>query len=719
MNTAWVETTDKGWVIGNGRIRMELAKSPGGGVTLASLARPAAAGEKDGFEWALRGSPIGPATQWDKGGGARLPEEAGFRYSSETVSELPDGSAVLSIAFADTRRGAALTLNLKCFPGRAAIEFDAALENRGNVTLPLVYALWPLCLSIGRQGLRVSNADPKGRHGFFDAGPVEGERAFDNWIVAEDGGAHESLLVGGDLGAGILGFGIVARAAPGALGVRAGAILRQPKEGEASAIELAPGHSARTPLSFLALAHGGPDEAANEAFRYLKKHVLPEPIESSPLATSCVWISDPDAEEILLEELAFARRTGFDVFYHDASWVEGSSIVPGMNDWALGLGTYKESRQKFPHGLAELSRKVRAAGMKFGLWVDPGMVDAARVAAGEFPRKWLALRGGKALECHHPSLSVMTQLCLGNPDVVAWIKKELAGIIERYGLEWMKWDTSGTVNHACDRADHGHGAHGGAWASYEGMMEVWSFLLEKFPRLSGFECDPSLRHCRLNPGPRTLMPGGYRNEFMTGPMVGPYVTGSLATTQTTDSVEIKQLTAGWCSASTLDYSMRQHLVGGISFGNINGMWSQFLSRAPSGYIEAFKRNLLHFKSYRHLLFADVWHPPLASPEGWSALQYAREDASEAILFVFRHPGGGPKNVVKPKALDPARTYVLTSLNDRPGRDRRVTGASLLSEGIDFALPDPWLAKGDGGIGPEYDAQLAFGSDIVLIREASK
>ena len=426
------------------------------------------------------------------------------------------------------------------------------------------------------------------------------------------------------------------------------------------------------------MAHGGPDEVANEALRYLKKHVLPEPVENSPLAASCVWLADPDAEEILSEELAFARRVGFDVFYHDACWVEGSSLVPGMNDWALGLGTWRESAAKFPHGLSAFSGKVRAAGMKFGIWVDPGNVDAALVDSGEIPRSWLALRGGKVQQCRHPSLAVMTQLCLGNPDVVAWIKRELSGIIDRFGLEWVKWDPSGTVNHACDCTDHGHGKHGGAWAAYEGLMEIWSYLLGKYPKLTGFECDPSLRHCRTNPGPRTLMPGGYRNEFMTGPMVGPYVTGSLATTRTTDSTEIRELTAGWCTASTLDYSQRQHFVGGIAFGNINGMWSQFLSRAPSGYIEAFKRNLLAFKGYRHLLFEDVWHPVLEDAVKWDALEYAREDASEAVVFVFRHPGGGEKNVVKLKALDPARTYVVTSLNDRPGqgaapRGRRADG----------------------------------------------
>ncbi len=584
-----------------------------------------------------------------------------------------------------------------------------------------MHELKPLCLSLGKPGaaLRTSTADPKGRHGFFETEAVKDARSFDSWMVVEDVAARESLLVGGDLGAGILSFSIDAAASAKALSLRAGANPRAQKEGTPSAIELAPGQSVLAPLTFLALARGGPDDVANEAMRYLKRFVLPEPVENSPLAASCVWLADPDAEEILTEELAFARRVGFDVFYHDACWVEGSSVVPGMNDWGSGLGTWRESPEKFPHGLAAFSRKVRDAGMKFGIWVDPGNVDASRVASGEIPRSWLAMRGGKELECRHPSLAVMTQLCLGDPDVVAWVKRELSGIIEKFGLEWIKWDPSGTVNHACDRTDHGHGAHGGAWAAHQGLMEIWSFILEKHPKLTGFECDPSLRHCRTNPGPRTLMPGGYRNEFMTGPMVGPYVVGSLATIRTTDSSEIRELTAGWCTASTLDYSLRQHFVGGIAFGNINGMWSQFLSRAPSGYIEAFKRNLLAFKKYRHLLFEDAWHPALQDPGNWSALEYAREDASEAVLFVFRHPGGGEKNVVKPKALDPARTYVLTSLNDRPGRERRLTGAALMNDGLAFTLPDPWLAKGDGFPGPDYDGQLAFGSDIIIVKEAAR
>jgi hypothetical protein len=718
METSWAASTDKGWTIGNGLVNVELVRTKEGGLGLASLARPQGVKGKGAFEWALSGGGAGPAVQTEPGGKALQPEAAGYRCTGGMASELPGGAARLVISFEDSRH-AVLELFITSFPGCAALEVEAKLENRGIEPLPLLHGLFPLSLAIGRAGIRVSTSDPKGRHGFYPAATVSAPRVFDNWIVLEDTAAGESLVVGGDLGAGVVSFGIAAEPSGKGLSLRVGANPRSMKDGTSSAIELAPGRSVRTPFAFLAAAAGGPDEAFNAALVYLRRHVMPEPLPGSPLAASCVWLTDPDSEEYLREELAFARRVGFDAFYHDATWVEGSSLVPGMNDWALGVGTYKENPVKFPHGLADLSRRVRDSGMKFGLWIDPGMVDHARVVSGEIPHSWLALRGGAVQQCRHPSLSVMTQVCLGSRDVVQWIKTELAGIIERYGLEWIKWDPSGTVSHACDCPDHGHGVHGGAWAAYEGKMEIWSFLLERFPGLSAFECEPSLRHCRLNPGPRTLMPGAYRCDFMTGPMVGPYVYGSLATIKTTDSTEIPELTAGWCSASTLDYSMRQHLTGGITFGNINGMVSQMLSRAPAGYIESFKRNLLAFKQYRHLLFGNLWHPPLQSDEGWSALQYTAEDASESVLFVFRHPGGGPKNIVRLKGLDPARTYVVTSLNDRPGRDRRLTGASLVQNGLPFELPERWLAEGDGGAGAAYESQLKFGSDLLLLKEAAR
>jgi hypothetical protein len=220
-----------------------------------------------------------------------------------------------------------------------------------------------------------------------------------------------------------------------------------------------------------------------------------------------------------------------------------------------------------------------------------------------------------------------------------------------------------------------------------------------------------LQYARTNPGPQNLLPGGYTNEFTTGPMVSPNVWGSLAAAGKGDAGG-EYLTGRWYSASALDYYFRKHFTHGVTFGNINGMSSQFLSAAPPGFVEAFQRNLLFFKQYRHLLLEDVYHPRVAAA-GWSSIQYVKEDSTESVVYIFRDKSEIADTTIRLRGLDATAKYRVTSLNDRPGRDRVMTGESLMS-GIAAHLPNEWLAKGDGAIS-EFADQQKYGSDILLLR----
>ncbi len=299
------------------------------------------------------------------------------------------------------------------------------------------------------------------------------------------------------------------------------------------------------------------------------------------------------------------------------------------------------------------------------------------------------------------------------PRWLPWIETQLGDIIEKWHLEWIKWDPSATVSYECNRTDHGHGATNGAYAAYRGRLEIIRYLLKRFPNLSGFECDPSLEYARVNTGPRDLLPGGYTNEFITGPMVSPNVWGSLATAGKGEAAA-NLLTARWYSASALDYYLRKHFTHGVTFGNINGMYSQFLSAAPPGFVEAFQRNLMYFKQYRHLLMEDVYHPKLGA-DGWSAIQYVKPDASEGIVYVFRDSSPAGETTVQLRGLDPHAHYRVTSLNDRPGRERDLDGQTLMS-GISVKLPDKWLVEGDGMYSDEFADQSKYGSDILLLNK---
>jgi Melibiase/Glycosyl hydrolase family 36 C-terminal domain len=693
-----INKSTAGWELSNGHIRVELARSSGM-VSLKSLRR------EGGSEWAVAGTPL-----------VASPDKAGtpYLYSEDAISDLAKGGKQLTLRF-QSDAGAVLSLVLKLYPTGAVIQTAMQIENRSQYSLLLNPHIDPLFLTLKSPagGLK-SYSSVKGQHGFHPtAGSLQTvKHDFTDWLVLENEAAGESMLAGGEPGLGVLGWKADVQSSVASTVIHAGTILiKDKKSGPQATFELAPGATVETPISFFALAKGDSDNAGNETFRYLKQYVFQAPLPDSPLVTYCIWLTEKNSEEQLLKELSLAKRVGFDVFYHDATWYQGASVIPGMNDWTLGLGSYQEDKEKFPHGLKNLSDAVHASGLKFGLWVDPGNVDAARVESGEIPADWLAMIDGKTLGTTHPSLAITKQLCLGDPKVVAWIEKQLGDIIEKWHLDWIKWDPSSTVSYECNRTDHGHGKTDGAYAAYRGRMEIMRYLLERFPNLSGFECDPSLQFARTNPGPQSLLPGGYTNEFITGPMLSPNVWGSLATAGHGDAGG-EYLTARWYSASALDYYFRKHFTHGVTFGNINGMSSQFLSAAPPGFVEALERNLLFFKQYRHLLLEDVYHPRVAAT-GWSSIQYVKEDSSESVVYVFRDRSETAETTVRLRALDAKAKYRVTSLNDRPGREREMTGEALMS-GIEVQLPNEWLAKGDGAIG-EFADQQKYGSDILLLR----
>jgi hypothetical protein len=685
-----------GWVLTNGHIRAELVRSSET-VLLKSLRRDG------GAEWVVAGKPL-VAVQ-DKDGNA-------YRYSDDATSDLAKGGKQLTLRF-QSDDGGLLSLELKLYPTGAVIQTALEIENRGQHALRLDPRIDPLFLTLKNptKGLK-RYSSIKGQHGFHSVGGISPQGEFDDWLVLENEDASESMLIGGEPGLGVLGWKANVSTSAEGTAVRAGTIfIKDKKSAPAPTFELAPGHMIETPISFFGLAQGDSDNAGNEAFRYLKLYVFQSPLPDSPLVTYCIWLTEKNSDEELLKELKLAKRVGFDVFYHDATWYEGASVVPGMNDWTLGLGSYKEDKEKFPSGLGSLSDAAHAMGLKFGLWVDPGNVDTARVTSGEIPQDWLAMIDGKTIGTTHPSLAPTRQLCLGDPKVVAWIEKQLGDIIEKWHLDWVKWDPSSTVSYECDRTDHGHGKTDGAYAAYRGRLEIMRYLLERFPNLSGFECDPSLQFARTNPGPQSLLPGGYTNEFITGPMLSPNVWGSLAAAGHGDAGG-EYLTARWYSASALDYYFRKHFMHGVTFGNINGMSSQFLSAAPPGFVEALERNLLFFKQYRHLLLEDVYHPK-SEAAGWSSVQYVKEDSSESVVYVFRDKSESAETRIRLRGLDAKAMYRVTSLNDRPGRDRNMTGDSLLN-GITVHLPDEWLSSGDGAM-PEFADQQTYGSDILLLR----
>ena len=206
---------------------------------------------------------------------------------------------------------------------------------------------------------------------------------------------------------------------------------------------LAAGKALPMPGVFLSTARGDPDEAFRIAQRYIKTRIAPPTLANWPWVVYDIWGTEAEGvEQALLDEIEPAASLGVELFYVDAAWYQGSSRK-GNGDWGCGLGNYSEDREKFPKGLAHMSKQLHARGMKFGLWVGPNVVDS-RLVPDRIPQRWVAQKDGqdrvlRIKDWEAPCL----QVCLGCPEYVDFLKRNLSRIVPEFGLDWLKWDNSG------------------------------------------------------------------------------------------------------------------------------------------------------------------------------------------------------------------------------------------------------------------------------------
>jgi alpha-galactosidase len=398
-----------------------------------------------------------------------------------------------------------------------------------------------------------------------------------------------------------------------------------------------------------------------------------------PLVTYNIWgTEDKGVEETILAEIPLAADLGVDVLYLDAGWYEGSA-KDGSGDWMTGVGNYaKEDRVKFPHGLAEMSRKVHAAGMKFGLWFAPRVVDS-RLVGTVIPPDFVAKHDGQNIALHYSYWTPITQICPGDPKVVEHLKKMIGDAVERYNLDWVKYDNSGVTN-VCNRTDHGHQATDGALAALQGQYEIWKYLHQRFPKLMMEDCDVDYGLARMATshwasGDPNSAEGVRRSEIdasyvFPAAHFGAFVLGN----------------EGAKDPAVLDAVIRSRMIVGTwTFATYMGRLSERVSLFPANLKAAWKRNIRIFKQYRHLLREDVYHllPSSTKPQEWDAIEFCKRDGSEAVVLAFRSQSPEAEKVLPLRGLMADASY---DVKDYDSSQLRVLTGKELAAAMKVSLP---------------------------------
>jgi alpha-galactosidase len=449
---------------------------------------------------------------------------------------------------------------------------------------------------------------------------------------------------------------------------------------------LQPGQRFEAPPIYIGACDGALDDAVNLSLSHLRTRILPKPQANAPWVSYDIWSTDgANVEKNIHDEIRFAADLGIELFYLDASWYKNSSRK-GLGDWGKGIGSYEEDRLKFPRGLRYLSDQVHAAGMKFGLWVGPNIVDEDLVPA-MIPEKWLAQVDGKRAELNIPNWeNTVVQVCLGSPEYTEHLKKELTRLVGEYNLDWIKWDNSGipALPARCNRADHGHAAGDGSAAALANEYAIFEHLHDEFPQLTLEQCGYGSRldlgraaWVRANWCSDTTFPSErVRSNAMACATVFP--SGCNAAWIVREDKEF----FGYEKSYEIDAGIRSRMVGLFGVGTLNGQMSQRASQYPQPVIERLKANIATYKQFRHLLMQQVSYPfqPYGrSPQGWEAMQFTDDTAGEAVVLCFRGASSQAASLVRLGRLRPDVSYRVRRLD--AATEERLTGKELMSGGL--------------------------------------
>lgn len=243
---------------------------------------------------------------------------------------------------------------------------------------------------------------------------------------------------------------------------------------------LAPGESFAAPAFTGVYVEQGFGGASRQFHQYMREHVLPALcLEKEPpmmYSSWCLHTFNID-EKQEMEIVPCAAEMGYDLYHVDDGWFSTRD-----NDYQ-GLGDWWVSKTKFPDGLKPLIDRVKAAGMEFGLWVEPEMVSPDTQLFQDHP-DWVIHFPGKQMSTGRNQYVLNFAMKEVQDWAIAWI----TDLLENHGIDFFKWDMNryisepGWASQAIERQKT-------IWVRFVyGVYRVFAAIKERFPNVYVQNC---------------------------------------------------------------------------------------------------------------------------------------------------------------------------------------------------------------------------------------
>lgn len=425
------------------------------------------------------------------------------------------------------------------------------------------------------------------------------------------------------------------------------------------------GETFQSPEALIAYSDQGIGALSRTFHDLFRMHLIPERWrhETRPILLNNWEATYFDFDETKILDLARgASALGIEMLVLDDGW------FGVRNDDKCGLGDWAVNTDKLPSGIQALSRAVHEAGIKFGLWIEPEMINKGTKLYEAHP-DWLI--GDPLRKRSHGRNQYV--LDYSRPEVVDGIFNQLIQVFDGASIDYIKWDMNRNITEAFSVALPAERQGELLHRYILGVYDLYERMTNRYPHILFESC--SAGGARFDPGLLYYAPQAW-------------------TSDDTDAVERLKIQYGTSMAYPLS-SMGSHVSdipnhqvkrqtplkmrGDVAYFGTFGYELNIL-KMPDDVLDAVKAQITFFKAHRQLIHQGDFYrllSPFEKQGNQTAWMVASKDGKEALAAYYQvlaRPND-TTFMLKLQGLVPEASYRVS------GYDEVLSGSYLMQFGL--------------------------------------